>query len=169
MEEVKLRIAGIEDVPTIAALAKIIWLHYYTSIISEQQITYMLNKMYALSSLEEQINHQKHRFYLIERNKEHIGFIALVPETDSEWFLSKFYIHQVHARKGVGQFVFKQILKSIQPSKVRLTVNRQNFKAINFYFKLGFVIKKVADFDIGEGYFMNDFAMEWESREKSGK
>jgi hypothetical protein len=38
-----------------------------------------------------------------------------------------------------------------------------NYKAINFYFKNGFTIEKVADFDIGDGYFMNDFVMIWES------
>jgi ribosomal protein S18 acetylase RimI-like enzyme len=44
---------------------------------------------------------------------------------------------------------------------IRLTVNRENYKAINFYFKLGFKIEKVADFDIGQGYVMNDFVMLW--------
>ena len=42
-------------------------------------------------------------------------------------------------------------------------VNRMNYKAVNFYFKSGFTIEKVADFDIGDGYFMNDFVMIWES------
>ena len=46
-----------------------------------------------------------------------------------------------------------------QPQTLRLTVNRQNYKSINFYFKNGFVIEKTADFDIGSGYFMNDFVM----------
>jgi hypothetical protein len=41
-------------------------------------------------------------------------------------------------------------------------VNRQNYKAINFYFKLGFKIQTVADFDIGNGYVMNDFVMVFE-------
>jgi ribosomal protein S18 acetylase RimI-like enzyme len=43
-----------------------------------------------------------------------------------------------------------------------LTVNRQNFKAINFYFKNGFVIDEVADFEIGNGFVMNDFVMKKE-------
>ena len=42
---------------------------------------------------------------------------------------------------------------------MRLTVNRSNFKSINFYFKLGFIIEEVKDFDIGNNYFMNDFIM----------
>jgi diamine N-acetyltransferase len=44
-------------------------------------------------------------------------------------------------------------------SELRLTVNRKNFKAINFYFKNGFIIESVKDFDIGNGYLMEDFVM----------
>jgi RimJ/RimL family protein N-acetyltransferase len=47
----------------------------------------------------------------------------------------------------------------MQPDIIKLTVNRQNFKSINFYFKNGFKIEKVEDFDIGNGYWMNDFIM----------
>ena len=49
----------------------------------------------------------------------------------------------------------------LDPLTVRLTVNRQNFKSVNFYFKNGFTIERVADFDIGNGYVMNDFVMMW--------
>lgn len=42
---------------------------------------------------------------------------------------------------------------------MKLTVNRRNIKAINFYFSRGFRIDHAADFDIGSGYFMNDFVM----------
>jgi ribosomal protein S18 acetylase RimI-like enzyme len=63
-------------------------------------------------------------------------------------------------RKGIGSTFLKHILEQIPDSEsIELTVNRQNYKAINFYFKTGFIIKDVADFDIGEGYFMNDFIM----------
>jgi ribosomal protein S18 acetylase RimI-like enzyme len=47
----------------------------------------------------------------------------------------------------------------LQPKSITLSVNRQNFKSINFYFKNGFKIKSVEDFDIGNDYEMNDFVM----------
>ena len=63
-------------------------------------------------------------------------------------------------REGVGSQLFECVLSDIQAAEtIELTVNRQNYKAINFYFKNGFKIKEVADFDIGNGYFMNDFIM----------
>ena len=55
-----------------------------------------------------------------------------------------------------------EVVASIE--KLRLTVNRQNFKSINFYFKNGFKIDHVEDFDIGNGYVMNDFVMLWENK-----
>ena len=63
-------------------------------------------------------------------------------------------------RGGIGHGVWA-LLRGLLPDmrEMRLQVNRQNYKAINFYFKVGFVIERVADFDIGDGYFMNDFVM----------
>ena len=63
-------------------------------------------------------------------------------------------------RKGIGSEIFNAILVLMdQPKTITLTVNRKNIKAINFYFKIGFTIKSAEDFDIGNGYYMNDFVM----------
>ena len=53
------------------------------------------------------------------------------------------------------------IIRAIQPLGAKtllLQVNRHN-KAKQFYDKLGFKVLKMADFDIGRGYFMNDYVM----------
>jgi RimJ/RimL family protein N-acetyltransferase len=72
---------------------------------------------------------------------------------------------QTKQRKGSGTQAFHLILNQFpELTEIRLQVNRQNYQAINFYFKIGFVIDKVADFDIGDGYFMNDFIMKWEKK-----
>ncbi len=161
MQPIKLKAAGINDLDTIAALAELIWNQHYPSIIGQKQIDYMLGKMYNKESLLEQMQIKKHRFYLIEVEGENIGFVSVNQEEKNEWFIPKFYIDQTLAGKGYGTMVFKELLQITQADSIRLTVNRQNYKAINFYFKLGFKIEKVADFDIGEGYVMNDFMMVW--------
>jgi len=53
--------------------------------------------------------------------------------------------------------IYEYIIQNNRP--IRLQVNRKNYKAINFYFKNGFTIESVGDFDIGGGYYMNDFVM----------
>ena len=149
------------DIPTISELAHKIWNQHYPSIIGQAQIDYMLGKMYDKYSLKEQILIKKHRFYLIEFEGKAIGFISIYEESQNKWFIAKFYIDQTLAGKGLGASVFKEILSLTSAQSIRLTVNRENYKAINFYFKLGFKIEKVADFDIGQGYVMNDFVMLW--------
>ncbi|MBL7900680.1 MAG: GNAT family N-acetyltransferase [Bacteroidia bacterium] len=161
MQPIKLKAAGTEDLETVAALARLIWNQHYPSIIGQKQIDYMLGKMYNRESLLEQIQVKHHRFYLVEACEKTIGFVSLHQEDKNNWFIPKFYIDQTIAGKGYGTMVFKELLQLTRANCFRLTVNRQNFKAINFYFKLGFKIEKVADFDIGDGYVMNDFVMVW--------
>jgi predicted acetyltransferase len=162
MQTVKLIKANNNDVLSIAELAKIIWHQHYTSIIGTEQINYMLNKMYSKPSLEEQITVLKHQFYFIMYNNEKIGFISVNETESNNWHINKFYILQTIAAKGLGTQCFNEILKLLSPKKISLTVNRKNYKSINFYFKNGFKIKDVKDFDIGNGYLMEDFIMIWE-------
>jgi predicted lactoylglutathione lyase len=50
--------------------------------------------------------------------------------------------------------------KKKEQNTISLQVNRFN-KAKDFYTKIGFTIKEEKDFDIGNGYFMNDYVMEY--------
>lgn len=161
MQEIKLIPASAEDILTISQLAKTIWNHYYLSIISQEQIDYMLQKMYSQESLADQLSKKGHLFYFISSNKVPIGFISVNRESENNWFINKFYLDQKLAHQGIGTKTFTELIETIKPEKISLTVNRQNFKAINFYFKLGFKIDHVADFDIGKGFVMNDFVMVW--------
>lgn len=160
--EIKLIQANEGDLEIISNLAKKIWNQYYSEIISQEQIDYMLANMYSLESLKNQTQEKNHRFYFIEENDTQVGFISVHSENEQDWFLHKFYIDQTLAKKGIGTKAFKNLRKLLQPKTFRLTVNRQNYKSINFYFKNGFKIEKVADFDIGNGFVMNDFVMLWE-------
>lgn len=161
MQDIKLKAAGPAELPIIGQLATRIWNQYYPAIIGQDQVDYMLEKMYSPASLNTQLIEKSHRFYLILRTERPIGFVSIYPENEKEWFISKFYIDQEFAGQGIGQLVFREIVTISRAETIHLTVNRQNFKAINFYFKLGFKIEKVADFDIGQGYVMNDFVMMW--------
>jgi ribosomal protein S18 acetylase RimI-like enzyme len=159
MQDVKLIPADKKDITLIADLAELIWNQHYPAIISQQQIDYMLQRMYSSSSLEEQMTLKGHSFFIIAAGGQSVGFISVHKEKNTDWFLNKFYIDQAQAFKGIGVKAFEELKKIIQPSKITLTVNRQNFKSVNFYFKNGFKIERVADFDIGNGYVMNDFVM----------
>lgn len=149
------------DFNQIEALAKDIWPKHYTPIIGAGQVNYMLNKLYSSSALKKQTE-EGQVFHLVVNDNDPVGFISVSHKSVADYFLHKFYLLQEKQNKGLGSVVFKKIFEELySPESIRLTVNRQNFKAINFYFKLGFRIEKVEDFDIGNGYFMNDFVMLW--------
>lgn len=161
MQDVKLIAATYKDTETISKLAEVVWNQHYTDIISKEQISYMLRLMYNNASLNEQMKDKGHLFYLIQLQENTLGFISVNREQKDEWFLNKFYIRQDLGFKGIGTRAFEELKKLILPKKITLTVNRRNFKSVNFYFKNGFRIERVADFDIGNGYVMNDFVMVW--------
>jgi predicted acetyltransferase len=150
-----------QDLASIEQLAQEIWTRHYVPIIGQQQVDYMLKKLYSAPALEKQIRGGQ-KFHLIFDDKRPIGFISVSNKGGKDYFLHKFYILQEEQNAGLGTDVFKKVFGGLyHADSIRLTVNRQNFKSVNFYFKLGFKIEKVEDFDIGNGYFMNDFVMTW--------
>jgi ribosomal protein S18 acetylase RimI-like enzyme len=158
----QIRKAILSDASLIQRLAESIWWKHYPSIIGEEQVRFMLNKMYNLENIEKQISKEEQQYFILENDAQDLGFISIELREKSEAFINKFYILQDQQRKGSGDFAFKLLLKQFpEINCIRLQVNRQNYQAINFYFKQGFVIEEVADFDIGDGYFMNDFIMKW--------
>ena len=147
------------EILNIRELAVDIWNEYYPAIIGAEQVEYMLGKLYSEAALLDQM-HKGQAFWLIRLEDIVCGFAAVSKEAEGRYFLNKFYIQQHSRAKGLGLAVFRELL-NLYPDlqEMRLQVNRQNVVAINFYFKAGFVIEKSADFDIGDGYFMNDFVM----------
>jgi diamine N-acetyltransferase len=149
-----------KDIPRIQQLAEEIWWKHYPEVIGEKQVKYMLSKLYNSEALFEQIKEKRHVFYLLKTSEAIVGFLSIADSNESELFINKFYILQTEQGKNLGTSVYQHLLKLYPRKKeIRLTVNRQNYKSINFYFKLGFKIESVADFDIGDGYVMNDFVM----------
>jgi diamine N-acetyltransferase len=152
------------DIFQIHDLAVLIWNQHYPSIISQEQIDFMLQNNYNAEALTKQMQ-EGQQFFLIQSINETIGFLAISEKNAGSWFMHKLYINTQRHRSNAGTEAFKEILNLFpQIKEMRLQVNRQNYKAINFYFKMGFTIDYIADFDIGNGYFMNDFVMKWESR-----
>ena len=162
--EIKLLKTKEDELSKITELAELIWKKYYIEIITMDQIEYMMNKFYSNDSLKTQILNGQ-IFYFVKFESEVLGFLSLSKDHNGIYFIHKFYLLPDQHRKSVGTAVMQEIENEIKVTqevnnyKIKLTVNRQNFKAINFYFKNGFTIESVEDFDIGESYLMNDFVM----------
>lgn len=148
-----------KDIPVIAELADRIWKKHYVPFVGLTHVEYMLNLVYSPESIAKQMREQQN-YTLVYEDQTPVGYIAISTKDNKNYFLHKFYIEVDEHGKGIGSQLFKYILSTLKNIEtIELTVNRQNYKSVNFYFKHGFIIKEVADFDIGNGFFMNDFVM----------
>ncbi len=147
------------DLPFIRELAHEIWQATYVENLGQHQVDYMLSLFYSDDSLRKSMNHG-HVYYIIIDEKKQIGYLDLEQKPE-HLFIHKFYISNHIQKKGMGTEVMKTIISDLATDrqKIKLHVNRRNFKAVNFYFKNGFIIEALGDFDIGSGYFMRDFVM----------
>lgn len=158
-----LRKAKEEDLPIIRALAEQTWPTAYGDIIAQEQITYMLEKMYSKGELLEQMQ-QGHIFLIASELNDDVGFAGFsVINHDTHTFkLHKLYVLPKMQGKGVGKILMNEVvdqIKALGGKFLQLNVNRKN-KAKDFYEKAGFKIKETVDLDIGNGFYMNDYMME---------
>lgn len=158
-----LRKAKEEDLATIKKLAEQTWPTAYSDIISQEQIVFMLDKMYNQGELLGQLR-DGHTFLIASELKEDVGFagFSVVDSENHVYKLHKLYVLPKMHGKGVGKILMNEVVDQIkvQGAKfLQLNVNRNN-KAKDFYEKAGFKIKETVDLDIGNGFFMNDYVME---------
>lgn len=163
-KSLQITIANEEQFPLIAELADSIWKEHYTPIIGEEQVVYMLDKFYSLPSMIEQ-SKEGQLFHILWVEGIAKGFYSISNKGNGHWFLHKLYLDSSLRGKRLGEYMMhtieEYILSQVHQSEIviSLTVNRENFKSINFYFRQGFLIDSVENFDIGRGYEMNDFVM----------
>lgn len=148
-----------QELPLIQELANSIWPRVYGYMISEEQISYMLNWMYSLSKLEKQFE-EGCSFFVLDIGGNPAGFWSTERKA-SELFLHKLYLNPDYHGQGWGKFMLNRVVAEARDNAlktIRLTVNRGN-TSVKVYQSFGFVIESEADFDIGGGYFMNDYIM----------
>jgi RimJ/RimL family protein N-acetyltransferase len=149
-----------QDIPLIRELAHRIWWAHYPDVISPAQIEYMLGQGYSEEALRQQILDPAQSFWLVVADEQVAGFLAISEKGPGAYFIHKFYLDNTQRGRGVGAAAFQALLAQyLDLKEVRLNVNRRNYKSVNFYFKVGFVIDHCMDTPFGAGYIMDDFQM----------
>ncbi|MBO9204571.1 MULTISPECIES: GNAT family N-acetyltransferase [Niastella] len=159
---INIRLANEKDLSTVEQLAREIWPVAYDGIVPPQQLDYMLDLIYNNEALRNQLLVQQHTFLMVEQDGKPVGFAAYSTVAPGVSKLHKLYVHQSTQGQGLGKKLVDHIIAQLQQGSfhtLRLNVNRYN-KARFFYEKLGFIIMKEEDVDIGSGYFMIDYVME---------
>ena len=158
-----IRIATIEDIPTIRSMAAIVFPDTYKEILSPSQIDYMMEWMYSERSLRQQMTEEGHIYYIAYHDGQPAGYLSIQQEGENTFHLQKLYVLPSHQGIHLGQLLFDQAIAAIKerhpsPCQMRLNVNRHN-KALTFYQKMGMAKVDEGDFAIGNGYYMNDYIM----------
>ena len=160
---IKMRLIKKEEASLIHQLAAKIWPPSFQQILSAEQISYMINMMYAIPVLKKEIERGV-AFYIFSYNETNIGYTAIEKKENNSYKLHKIYLSQQLHGKGFGKYqlqCMENIVKGNGASFLYLNVNRQN-KAVEFYKSQGYKIVEEVDNDIGNGYFMNDYVMKKE-------
>jgi ribosomal protein S18 acetylase RimI-like enzyme len=158
----KIRILKVEELEVVKNLAYRIWPIAYKEILSLEQLEFMLNWMYSIQTLQDNWKNG-HFYFAISMDEQDVGFLDLEPNNPIEgnMKIQKIYVLPEFQGMGIGYELMKQAFdfaKENQMNSMTLQVNRNN-KAVEFYKKFGFEIIDEQDFDIGNGYYMNDFIM----------
>ncbi len=143
-----------------AALADEIWHEWFPSLLSPEQIDYMVEKFQSVRAMAEQIGSEGYRYYLLLKGGERIGYTAIRPDKDGRLFLSKIYIKKEYRGNGYSKEVFEFLKDFCRESSLKaiwLTVNKYNQNSIAVYEKCGF--KRIGEgvTDIGSGFVMDDY------------
>ncbi|MBC7946483.1 MAG: GNAT family N-acetyltransferase [Chitinophagaceae bacterium] len=161
MHNLRIHKATPDDLRLVREMALEIWPTTYSSILTPDQLAYMLERIYSSRSLEEQMQ-MGQEFILVYQESTPVGFASFSDVEKGVTKLHKLYVMASQQGKGTGRYVLDQVIDQMKKKGnniLRLNVNRHN-PARNFYEKIGFTVVAKEDVDIGNGYFMNDYVME---------
>ncbi len=153
-----------DNLPEVAVLADEIWHECFKGIISTSQIDYMVDKFQSYPAMKEQTENQSYTYFGVYDNDELCGYFGVKPENDSRFFLSKLYLRADKRGRGIARMMLERVFEEAHKagkSSVYLTVNKHNDHAVDVYKKVGFKTIGTPSTDIGSGFVMDDFVMEY--------
>ena len=153
------------DISLIQEIAEKSWRANYSVLLSEEQIDYMLDLMYSEKEIKLQFeNHNYHYFFILNEENAAVGIMGFEnfyePKTTK---LHRIYLLKETKGKGYGKFALQFLKNEVEKfgdNRIVLNVNKGN-PALNFYESQGFEIYKEGVFEIGNGFVMDDYLMEY--------
>ena len=153
-----------KDISIIQDLAEKSWATTYNHILSKEQLDYMMEMMYSEETLKAHFANPDYQYYLIEENGIFLGFLGFELHYEkSTTKLHRIYFLKEAQGKGLGKKALdflKTEIANFSDNRIILTVNKNN-PARKFYESQDFRVYDEAIFDIGNGYVMDDFLMEF--------
>lgn len=161
-----LRKATEQDIPLIQELARRSWENAYADILSAEQMKYMLDTMYSNDEILEHLQQPNYHYFMIldETDGLYDGFIGYENSyEEGTTKLHRIYLVPESKGKGLGKKTLTFLTQKASESgdrRIILNVNKYN-SAKKFYESQGYVIYGEGVFDIGNGFVMDDYLMEF--------
>ncbi len=150
------------EIRTISDMANEIWHEHYATIISAEQVDYMLERFQSPVAISQAIS-EGYEYYFIRYEDASVGYISIkLDRAEQKMLLSKIYLLSTHRGKGLAYHVVQELTKMCKENDlyiIWLTVNKNN-SSVDRYKKIGFYIADSAVTDIGNGFVMDDYIME---------
>jgi ribosomal protein S18 acetylase RimI-like enzyme len=163
--EPQLHIAPVleSDIPALVALARAIWYRHYPDIISVEQIEYMLAQRYHPDIIRTQIASDHAWWDKLTANAEMVAFSSCeLSENRAQMKLDKLYVRYDLRGRGYGSRLIGNAearARAAGCTQLYLQVNKNNRSAVATYQRNGFKVVREAQFDIGNGFIMDDYVM----------
>ncbi len=162
MSEIIKIVENDDEINEVARCARITWHDTYDPLLPDGQVDYMLEKYQSPQVIKNDIENNGYVYYILFKDNETAGFCGVKKEPD-RLFVSKIYVMPKHQRHGMATRLFERVKSDFGGiyDFCYLTVNKHNEKAISTYKALGFTTAATAVTDIGHGYVMDDYIMEY--------
>lgn len=156
------------DFALLRDLARTIWWQYYPSIITPEQIEYMLAGRFDDATLAERVRTPGVWLEVLRVAGSAVGYCgceqACLPWDDTRAMkLGQLYLLDAHRGRGLGGRMLRHVearARGLGEDLLFLQVHKKNEQARSFYLANGFTVAREAVFDIGSGFVMDDFIME---------
>ena len=135
---ITIRKAKEQDIEIIRDIAAATWPSTYLDIIGQNQIDYMLDKMYNKGELLKQLM-EGHIFLIAEDNENQFGFAgySVVDHDERIYKLHKLYVLPSAHGKGVGKILTNEVFHQVKEAgatALQLNVNKHNH-----FYKVGLI------------------------------
>ena len=167
------------DLQAIHDMAQVVFRHTYREILSSEQMEYMMEMMYSLPNLHQQLE-EGHNYYIAYDASADLvsgdggqnascGYVSVQRQGVDQDRVEVFHLHKIyvmpHAQgRGVGVRLFQTVVDYVrsasrqQKARIELNVNKHN-TAVAFYKHIGMRIIHEEDYPIGNGFYKTDYIM----------
>ncbi len=132
-----------------------LWNETYKNILKQEQINFLLQKYFLVSSILSFIDKGYEYYYLLQNNFKCGIIVFQIRKT--EVYLDKLYFLPEVRGKGYSKFIIEELKKF--KKDIMLNVNQNNINAFNVYKALGFEIAEEQEICLDNGMINYDYKM----------